>query len=227
MRPSPQTPGAAVSCRSLYSSTSPPPSLRSQPWNGPANTATTIFTTTATSTSLYNHNSNAADLVDDDLFGSVAWRRKRAVGKRGGKRSTRKVLTDDHQNSATDRRRWFPVRLIEQRVHDLGGQLSVVKEWLTIVCTRLFESASVVQGRTASAGGELNGRLAIPVMNGSPGTVTAMPGNYDLTSEAIVQQVSDWNAALTCTGEPYTHARARTHTHTYTYTNIYTHTHTH
>ncbi|XP_070173589.1 uncharacterized protein [Littorina saxatilis] len=168
-RRSPQSPAGSVS-----SCSSPAPLSAS--WNPRDRTS-------HSPTNSYNHD-NYVEQVDDDLFGSAAWRKKR--GKRGGK--VGQENSDCHDGNAaagrlsffTDVRQWAGVKLVEQRVYELSDHVSAVKNWITIMFKRNFTSKVNI-----SSNGQ-NG-VAVPSANGSP-TTTIMTGSYDLTDEVLVQQ---------------------------------------
>ena len=176
-------------------------------------------TLTPTTTSHHHHhhhndNSNAGvDYVDDDLFGSAAWKKnQRACARKKGRKPGQKN-GDEKKSSARlaalearddgvggegrRRRRWAVVSLVEERVRDVGGLLSAVSEWLTAVASSRRGLSSKEKRRTGAAGGRQRNGVAVTAADGScspagaaqSGTVE-VPRSCELSADVLVQQVS-------------------------------------
>ena len=123
---------------------------------------------------------DVADDVDDDLFGSAAWKKKR------GKRATKVGQDNGEDMNNYNTRRWALVQLLEQRFRRVTGHVLKIRKWLADV---FRGSASDVEGTSDGlhAAGGMNGS-AVPTANGAV-TATARHTSSDLSSEALVQEV--------------------------------------
>ena len=215
---------------------------------GPTLSSTLTPTTTSHHHHHHNDNSNAGvDYVDDDLFGSAAWKKnQRACARKKGRKPGQKN-GDEKKSSARlaalearddgvggegrRRRRWAVVSLVEERVRDVGGLLSAVSEWLTAVASSRRGLSSKEKRRTGAAGGRQRNGVAVTAADGScspagaaqSGTVE-VPRSCELSADVLVQQVSARRAYTDSHTNTHarTHARKHTHTHIYIYIYIYT-----
>ncbi|KAL8611532.1 hypothetical protein ACOMHN_014587 [Nucella lapillus] len=164
-----------------YSGASPAGSLYSSSWNQSRSRSIDSRSTPAGPHSDDNNPNNANndnnDYVDDDLFGSAQWRKKR--GTKRGSRTGREGSGHDKESATKNATRWAADHFLAERGDDLKTGLEVVGRRVGGVWGWVTSSPSPTPRESA----------AVPMTADEVSkTVVPEPGSYELTSEVLVQQ---------------------------------------
>ncbi|KAK7478312.1 hypothetical protein BaRGS_00030464 [Batillaria attramentaria] len=118
---------------------------------------------------------DSVDDVDDDLFGSAAWRRKR--GKRP--KAKEENRTDAENRARRKKEEGVLSNLTRNNLQTLKDRICSVSEWVMPTSRRLSLPEKKKGGRLGTA---------IPTANGAFSKPSPARGGYELTTESLVHQ---------------------------------------